>query len=108
GFALPRRARQAGARTVSTVAVVTSSPPFVEGGHLVIARSVVEALRGAGHRSDLVVTPQNRFGRQGAAYLANWLTAVGHTHDGLPVDRVVTLRYPCYAVRHPQQVCWLA
>ena len=93
---------------MSTVAVVTSSPPFVEGGHLVIARSVVEALRGAGHRSDLVVTAQNRFGRQGAAYLANWLTDVGRTHDGLPVDRVVTLRYPCYAVRHPQQVCWLA
>ena len=27
------------------VAVVTSSPPLAEGGHLVIARSVVEELR---------------------------------------------------------------
>ena len=34
-----------------------------------IARSLVSALRDAGHRADLVVTPQNRFGRQAAAYL---------------------------------------
>ena len=47
------------------MAVVTSSPPFVEGGHLVIARSLVTALRDTGHEADLIVTPQNRFGRQG-------------------------------------------
>ena len=52
---------------MSTVAVVTSSPPFVEGGHLVIARALVAALREAGHEADVVVTPQNRFGRQAAA-----------------------------------------
>jgi hypothetical protein len=40
--------------------VVTSSPPFVEGGHLVIARELVQACRQAGHTADLVVTPQNR------------------------------------------------
>ncbi len=35
---------------VSTIAVVTSSPPLVEGGHLVIARSLVAALVAEGHR----------------------------------------------------------
>ena len=92
---------------MSTLAVVTSSPPFVEGGHLVIARSLVAALRDSGHQADLVVTPQNRFGRQAAAYLATWLTDVGRTHDDRPVDRVISLRYPSYAVRHPHHVCWL-
>lgn len=92
---------------MSTIAVVTSSPPFVEGGHLVIARSLVAALRAAGHQADLVLTPQNRFGRQGAAYLANWLTDVGRTADGRPVDQVISLRFPSYAVRHPVHVCWL-
>jgi glycosyltransferase involved in cell wall biosynthesis len=92
---------------MSIVAVVTSSPPFVEGGHLVIARALVEALRAEGHESDLILTPQNRFGRQGAAYLANWLTDVGRTHDGRAVDQVISLRYPSYAVRHPRHVCWL-
>jgi glycosyltransferase involved in cell wall biosynthesis len=92
---------------VSTVAVVTSSPPFVEGGHLVIARALVSALRDAGHEADLVLTPQNRFGRQGAAYLANWLTDVGRTADGRQTDQVISLRFPSYAVRHPAHVCWL-
>ena len=92
---------------MSIVAVVTSSPPFVEGGHLVIARSLVTALREAGHESDLVLTPQNRFGRQASAYLANWTTDVGRTADGRPVDQVISLRFPSYAVRHDVHVCWL-
>jgi len=89
------------------VAVVTSSPPLAEGGHLVIARSVVEALREAGHQAGLIVTPQNRFGRQASAYLANWLTDVGVAHDGAPIDHVISFRYPSYAVRHPRHVVWL-
>ena len=88
------------------VAVVTSSPPLTEGGHMVIARALVQALRAEGHHADIIVTPQNRFGRQAAAYLATWLTDVGMS-DGQPIDRVISLRYPSYAVRHPHHVCWL-
>ncbi len=38
---------------MATIAVVTSSPPFAEGGHLVMARELVRALprSGASHRS---------------------------------------------------------
>ncbi len=89
------------------VLVVTSSPPLVEGGHLVIARELVRACRESGHEADLVVTPQNRFGRQGAAYLAAWLTDVGLAADGGAVDQVISLRYPAFAVRHPRHTCWL-
>ena len=73
---------------------------------MVIARSLVQALRGAGHSADIIVTPQNRFGRQASAYLATWLTDVGST-DGMPIDQVISLRYPSYAVRHPKHACWL-
>ncbi len=89
------------------VLVVTSSPPFVEGGHLVIARELVRACRDSGHEADLVVTPQNRFGRQGAAYAAAWLTDVARAADGGAVDHVISLRYPAFAVRHPRHTCWL-
>jgi len=89
------------------VAVVTSSPPLSEGGHLVIARSVVDALREAGHDAGLMLTPQNRFGRQASAYLATWLTDVGVAHDGTRIDHVISFRYPSYAVRHPRHVVWL-
>ena len=92
---------------MARIAVVTSSPPFVEGGHLVMARALVQALVDEGHEAGLIVTPQNRFGRQGAAYLATWLTDVGIGHDGRPIDQVISLRYPSYAIRHPAHVCWL-
>jgi glycosyltransferase involved in cell wall biosynthesis len=92
---------------MARIAVVTSGLPFGEGGHLVIVRSLVQALREAGHQAEAVITPQNRFGRQGAAYLATWLTDVGVGQDGAPVDQVITFRYPSYAVRHDAHVCWL-
>ena len=92
---------------MSRVAVVTSTAPFAQGGHLVIAHCVVQALREAGHRAELLLTPQNRFGRQVSAYLATWLTDVGLGQDGEPIDQVISFRYPSYAVRHPVHVCWL-
>ena len=73
---------------------------------MVIARALVQALREAGHAADIVVTPQNRFGRQASAYLATWLTDLG-TASGEPIDQVISLRYPSYAVRHEKHVCWL-
>lgn len=92
---------------MARILVVTSAPPLTEGGHLVIARALVQALEAQGYESGIVTTPSNRFGRQGAAYLANWLTDVGMTGEGARVDQVITLRFPSYAVRHPMHVCWL-
>jgi glycosyltransferase involved in cell wall biosynthesis len=79
---------------------------MAEGGHMVIARELTRALRESGHEANIIVTPQNRFGRQASAYLATWLTDVTST-EGKPIDRVISLRYPSYAVRHPRHVCWL-
>jgi glycosyltransferase involved in cell wall biosynthesis len=89
------------------VLVVTSGALFVRGGHMVIAEETCAALRRAGYESEVCVTPQNRFGRQLSAYAATWLTDVGETADGRPVDQVISFRFPAYAVRHPRHVCWL-
>jgi len=89
------------------VLVVTSGALFVRGGHLAIAEATAAALRSAGYVSDVMVTPQNRFGRQLSAYAATWLSDVGETADGEPVDQVISLRFPSYAVRHWHHVCWL-
>jgi len=91
---------------MAVVAVVTSSPPSVEGGHLVIARSLTQALRAAGHDAELVVTPDHGFGRQASSYWETWRTDVSRV-NGRRVDQVISLRYPSYAVRHPAHVCWL-
>jgi glycosyltransferase involved in cell wall biosynthesis len=92
---------------VATILVVTASPPFAEGGHLVMARELVRALEESGHSAALLVTPQNRFGRQGAAYLAAWCTDVTVVHEERRVDQVISLRFPAYAVRHERHVVWL-
>ncbi len=73
---------------------------------MVIARELTRALRDGGHDAHVVVTPQNRFGRQASAYVATWLTDVASS-EGRAVDQVISLRYPSYAVRHPRHVCWL-
>jgi glycosyltransferase involved in cell wall biosynthesis len=74
---------------------------------MVMARELVRALQEAGHSSALLVTPQNRFGRQGAAYLAAWCTDVGVAHEERKIDQVISLRFPAYAVRHDRHVVWL-
>jgi glycosyltransferase involved in cell wall biosynthesis len=89
------------------ILVVTSDVPFVSGGHRIVAEELTKALQRRGHLAEMVRTPQNRFGRQFAAYLANYLTDVGEGGDGRPIDQVVSLRYPSYAVRHDKHVCWL-
>lgn len=89
------------------IAVVTSDVPFVEGGHLTIARSTVRALREYGHQADLILTPQNRFGRQLRAYCANRFTDVGQDGLGRPIHQVISFRFPSFAVKHPHHVCWL-
>jgi len=93
-------------RTKSIV-VVTSDVPFVEGGHIVIARSTVKALREYGYEADLVLTPQNRFGRQLQAYAATRLTDFLEDGLGRRIHQVISFRFPSYAVKHPLHVCWL-
>jgi glycosyltransferase involved in cell wall biosynthesis len=92
---------------MARIAVVTSAPPLTEGGHIVHARVLVDALRAAGHDAGLVTTPSNGFGRQASAYLANWCTDVRQTGSGEPIDQVISIRFPSFAVRHPNHVSWL-
>lgn len=89
------------------IAVVTSDVPFVEGGHLTIARSTVRALNEFGHQADLILTPQNRFGRQIRAYIANRFTDVEEDGLGRIIHQVISFRFPSFAVKHPVHVCWL-
>jgi glycosyltransferase involved in cell wall biosynthesis len=55
----------------------------------------------------MLLTPQNRFGRQFAAYTATRFTDVELTGTGESVDRLISLRFPSYALKHPSHVCWL-
>lgn len=89
------------------ILIATSALPFAGGGNRVIAEELLRTARQAGHQAEILVTPQNPYGRQGAAYLANLLADVSQGDDGLPVDRLISLRYPAFCLRHPRHVCWL-
>lgn len=91
---------------MAVLAVVTSSPPGVDGGHLTIARALVAAASEYGHTAHLVITPDYGFGRQTASYWAAWRTDVQQI-AGQRIDQVISFRYPSYAVQHPAHVCWL-
>jgi glycosyltransferase involved in cell wall biosynthesis len=91
---------------MAVLAIVTSSPPNTEGGHLVIARSLVTAARACGHDARLVVTPDNGLGHETSSYVANWRTDVSAS-TGARVDQIISMRHPSYAVRHRAHVCWL-
>lgn len=89
------------------ILVVTSDVPFVKGGHIIIAQCTVQALKDYGYEADLVITPQNRFGRQLRAYTANFFTDVEVDGLGRNTHQVISFRFPSFAVRHPRHVCWL-
>jgi len=89
------------------IVAVTSDVPFVEGGHLTIARCTIQALKEAGYEADLFLTPSNRIGRLFQAYLATRLTDVEQDGLGRRIHQVISFRYPSYAVKHPFHVCWL-
>jgi hypothetical protein len=87
---------------MARIGVVLSHPPFARGGHLVMTESLVQALREHGHESEIIYTPQNRHGRQGAAYLATGDRR--RREQRAEIDRVISLRFPAYAVRHEQRL----
>lgn len=89
------------------VVVVTSDVPFIYGGHIVLAEELTKQLNKNGYEAVLWKTPQNKFGHQLSAYLANYLTDLTETGYGGKIDAVISLRFPAYAVKHPKHICWL-
>ena len=73
---------------------------------MVIARTLVNALRQQGHGAHLVITPDYGFGRLTSSYRAARAASV-ETVEGHRIDQVISFRYPSFAVRHPRHVCWL-
>jgi glycosyltransferase involved in cell wall biosynthesis len=61
----------------------------------------------AGHAVERCVFFHRPFGRFASAYLSAFLTNVSIAHDGMPIDRLISLRFPAFAARHPHHLCWM-
>ena len=89
------------------VLVATSDVPFVEGGHLVIARELTRAINEFGYNAELILTPQNRFSKVFNAYIATRLIDVEEDGVGEKIDKLITFKYPSYALKHPNHTVWI-
>ncbi len=92
---------------MARITIVTSHPTLSQGGHLVISQALERALREAGHEAEVLYTPEARFGALASSYWTTWRSDVRQVHSGRPVDQVISIRFPSYAVRHLQHTCWL-
>lgn len=84
-------------------AILNNMSPFERGGAELLADSLVESLRLAGHQADLLRVPLDfsspaRVVQSGAS--ARLLSIPN-------ADRIVCLKYPAYLVRHPNKIVWL-
>lgn len=88
------------------VAIASTFVPFVRGGGTMITDSLQVALQEFGHEVELIMIPWRdhwrELARQTLALRCLDLTESG----GRTIDLLVTIRYPSYAICHPNKVAW--
>lgn len=90
------------------VGVLTDQIPFIEGGAELHARNLCAALRDAGHQAEILSMPFKWFppDRIAPQILAARLLDVTES-SGMPIDRVIGLKFPAYLMEHPNKVLWI-
>src|SRR5213080_2453917 len=90
------------------IAVCAPQVPFERGGAEIFADDLVGELRARGHETDLVTVPYKWYPGErvlSQAFLCRLLD-LGES-DGRSSCRVISTKFPSYAVRHPNKVVWL-
>ena len=90
------------------IAVCTSQIPFEFGGTEILADALISRLRAWGHEAELVRIPLcwNQPNELLKSYLA-WRLVNLKISEGIPIDRLIALKFPAYVVSHPYKVTWL-
>ena len=91
------------------IAVCSSQVPFEYGGAEILADALVEQLRKRGHQVALATVPQRWYPKEEILknYLMWRLVSLDKTHEQQPIDRVIALKYPAYAIPHEHKTTWL-
>jgi glycosyltransferase involved in cell wall biosynthesis len=91
------------------ILVLNTLVPFVRGGAEVMADNLVAALREHGHTAELAQIP---FKWYPARVIADHLIATRLLDvteaNGEAIDLIIPIKFPVYAVRHPNKVAWIA
>ena len=90
------------------VGLLTVQVPFVRGGAEMLAESLAREIRRAGHEAEIISLPFRWYppARVPEHMLACRLVDVEES-NGVPIDRVIGLKFPAYLARHPNKVLWL-
>lgn len=90
------------------IAITTVQVPFVRGGAEMHAEELKRALLGAGYEVDIVSIPFKWYpASQLVDQMAMWRLLDLTSSNGVPIDRVIALKFPAYLAYHPDQVIWL-
>ena len=94
--------------SVKRIAICTSQIPFVYGGAESLAESLQRELAARGYEVDTVRIPFRWYPKEEVlkGYLA-WRLIDLTESEGQKIDLVISLKFPAFAVRHPNKVTWL-
>lgn len=90
------------------ILIATVRVPFVNGGAEIHAEGLCRALREAGHQAEIIAIPFKWYPPERIVdqMLACRLLDLSET-VGIPVDRLIGLKFPAYMIPHPRKVIWL-
>ena len=90
------------------ILITTTQVPFIRGGAEVHARSLLGALRAAGHEAEIVAVPFKWYPpeRMLDGMLACRLLDLTEA-NGRKIDRIIGLKFPAYLIPHPNKVLWI-
>ena len=90
------------------ILVLTTQVFFTRGGAELHAESLVDALRREGHQAELAAIPFKWYPPEKILdnLLACRLLDITQS-NGVPVDRVIGLKFPAYHIPHPNKVLWI-
>lgn len=90
------------------IGIATVQVPFVRGGAEALADSLKRELVAAGHEAEIITVPFKWYpsDRILQHMLACRLLDLTES-SGIPIDRLIALKFPAYLVQHPNKVLWL-
>ena len=82
--------------------------PFISGGSILMTNGLANALKQAGHEVEIVTIPFKFFPESDVEALMDfWLTQNFNSFNGYEIDKVISLQFPAYYVRHRDKTIWL-
>lgn len=90
------------------IAITTVQIPFITGGAEVLASALRDQLRLRGHEVEIVALPFKWYPPKRILDCMLGARLVDLTEvNGVPIDRVIALKFPAYYIEHPRKSLWL-